>query len=239
MINTRQHTAPALAHKNTPSPKQPRFFLSATQQWAAGAGTLLLAALTVMLLLSTRNAFDSAVLSWVTSHRTAGMNAFMLTLTNAFTPADIVIYAFVLATGLAFWKKSFKIWFAFFGSVGVASVVGQVLKHIVGRTRPDLAFQIVHETDLSFPSGHATGVLALVAALYLAIYFTSGKSLGLKILGLALTLLAGLVCLSRIYVAAHWSTDVIAGAALGLAGTILWYWMTEKIFTILNNRTSK
>lgn len=212
---------------------------TAAQKVVGMVSAVLLAVLTAINLISTTNPFDTGVLSWAVAHRTAGMNALMLNITNAFTPADIVIYAFTLATGVALWKKSFKLWFAFFGAVGISSVVGQIIKHIVGRSRPDLAFQIVHETDLSFPSGHATGVVSLMVALYLVLFFSTRKHIALAPLGAFLTMLATLVCLSRIYVAAHWSTDVVAGAALGLGVSIAWFWVTEQVFTAFANRRAE
>src|SRR5207248_1206886 len=39
--------------------------------------------------------------------------------------------------------------------------VAAVLKVLVDRPRPSAAFRIVAETDPSFPSGHATGTMAL------------------------------------------------------------------------------
>lgn len=212
---------------------------TAAQKVAGMVSAALLTVLTAINLISTTNPFDTGVLSWAVAHRTPGMNALMLNITNAFTPTDIVIYTFILATGVALWKKSFKLWFAFFGAVGVSSVVGQVIKHIVGRSRPDLAFQIVHETDLSFPSGHATGIVSLVVALYLVLFFSTRNRAALAVLGAILTVLATLVCLSRVYVAAHWSTDVVAGAALGLCVSIAWFWVTEKVFTAFANRRAE
>ena len=222
---------PATRHGSVPASTRIRTAPSHTQRevmWLTGA---ILLAIVATVALVPHNLIDTSIFTWVLAHRTPGMSAVMLGLTNAFTPVDIVIYTFVLALAVGWWRKSWKLWFAMFGGVGVTSVIGQVIKHLIGRTRPDLAYQLVHETDLSFPSGHATGIVALSTAVVLALYFIYGKSARVTALGWALGLLSAVVCFSRVYVAAHWGTDVIAGAALGVSCTIAWFWVTDRVFS--------
>ncbi|MDO4916216.1 MAG: phosphatase PAP2 family protein [Rothia sp. (in: high G+C Gram-positive bacteria)] len=221
------------AHVNRAGSARLSVLPTAPQRALMIASGIFLVALIALVATGVAQPLDLGVLSWSMGIRTAGISALMLALTTAFTPALMVVYSFVVATLFAVTQRSFKLWFAIFGGVGVTSVLGQVIKHLVGRARPELAYQIVHETDLSFPSGHATGIAALATALCLGLYLAGGSRPMTRLITAASTILAVLVCTSRIYVAAHWSTDVFAGAALGVSATIAWFWITETLFTII------
>ncbi len=101
-----------------------------------------------------------------------------------------------------------------------------IVKSVVDRPRPP--GPLVHTTGQSYPSGHAAnavGWLALAIALTVMIP-TRGGRIAAVIAG---TLLAVLVGLSRIYLRAHYFSDVIAGEALAVGmyalaaiGAIAW-----------------
>lgn len=209
--------------------------LKSSQRYLAITAAVVLLLLASLNLITKTNLFDQNLLDFFVARRAPLVSSLMLALTDTFTPTDIVVLAFIAALGFMIWRKSLKLGFAVLGSVGISSVLDQVLKHIVGRHRPDLAYQIVHETDLSFPSGHTTGIVALTLAIYLAARSIARKdsrrqNRRVLILGWILGTLATLVCISRLYVAAHWGTDVLAGVSLGLSVTYFWFWLTEKLF---------
>ena len=64
-------------------------------------------------------------------------------------------------------------------------------------------------TPSSFPSGHATRITFLCALLAMTVPTPARRSLAA--IAVALTLLA------RVYIGDHWSSDVLGGAALGIA----------------------
>ncbi len=91
-------------------------------------------------------------------------------------------------------------------------LVDGVIKPVIGRARP---FDVVADARLidqrpvtsSFPSGHTAAAVA--GALAAGRLFPRARP--------AWWLLAVGIALSRVYVGAHWPTDVLAGAVLGLA----------------------
>ena len=101
-----------------------------------------------------------------------------------------------------------------------------ITKAAVDRARPPAP--LVHTSGQSYPSAHAAnsiGWLALAIALSVAIPTRSGRTAVVA----AGALLAALVGLSRIYLRAHYATDVLAGEALAVAmyalatiGTLAW-----------------
>lgn len=95
----------------------------------------------------------------------------------------------------------------------------EILKAIWERSRPDaeLVHVMVRRVGYSFPSGHSTistafyGCLAALAWIHLADrpqrpYVTA-----------ALIAIPPLVWTSRVYLGAHWLSDVVGGGAVGLA----------------------
>jgi undecaprenyl-diphosphatase len=97
----------------------------------------------------------------------------------------------------------------------IASVaLAAPLAAVVARTRPEDS--LAETVPTSFPSGHTA--MAATVAVVLALVF---RSWIVWVLGIAWVVLMGW---SRTYLEAHWLTDVIAGAFLGLvAGMMVWY----------------
>jgi len=104
---------------------------------------------------------------------------------------------------------------------GVALSEG--LKAIFERERPPATMQAVETINASFPSGHA--LLSTVFYLSLAVMLTRAfprRRFKAFVLGVGMTL-ALLVGLTRIYLGAHWASDVFAGWAVGAAwAMMLW-----------------
>ena len=107
-----------------------------------------------------------------------------------------------------------------FAGVGLPSLVATLVKRAIGRGRPDhfdqyglLSFSPNWNdwTFQSFPSGHATTAFALAAV----IGFVSPRW---YYPGLAL---AAAIAVSRVALGVHYTSDVVAGAILGLVGAYL------------------
>lgn len=104
------------------------------------------------------------------------------------------------------------------------TVVGEVLLYflsgtVVGRLRPDvLDLTEGLPTGASWPSGHAAAAAALYGAVAVLVLGLARSPARWTILILPL-LLAPAIAVSRVYVAAHYPSDVVAGLLLG------WVWV--------------
>jgi undecaprenyl-diphosphatase len=123
---------------------------------------------------------------------------------------------------LIFWLKKQRtvaiIWVLIGAGVGFCN---SQLKHHFDRDRPPFKDRWVYEDNESFPSGHSSGSMALFGLLgYLMVRATTSWRIRvLIIVGTALLILA--VGFSRIYLGAHYFSDVIGGYLLGTVWLLL------------------
>lgn len=113
----------------------------------------------------------------------------------------------VIGALYAFSKKDWK----GCGVLAVMLVVNQIaidsLKHLTAVTRPNGKL-------LSFPSGH-TAAAFLGAGFIVKRYFKQ-DTLSLRLLSITSVATAIFVGYSRFYCRAHWVSDIVGGASLGL-----------------------
>jgi len=110
-----------------------------------------------------------------------------------------------------------------FISIAGAGILNNIIKLIIGRTRPTLWFEegeygfapfsFGGYRYMSFPSGHANTIFALATAI--GYFWPKGRKY--------LYTFAALVAFSRVAITAHYLSDVIAGAVLGIIVTRVIY----------------
>lgn len=172
-------------------------------------------------------AFDQAVLHWLQPTPGHPRGAWWLheaaaDLTSLGGIAVLTLFALAAIGFLLMQRKRLSALLLVLGLAGGVAL-SEGLKAVFERERPPVAYQAVETLNASFPSGHAllATVFYLTAAVMLARAFSRRR---LKIYALCVgATLALLVGLTRVYLGAHWMTDVMAGWCVGAAWAMaLW-----------------
>jgi membrane-associated phospholipid phosphatase len=158
---------------------------------------------------------DVRIENLVSTHRTGWLVATMKAVT--WLGASVVLIPVVLAVATWFslrWGDNRS------AAELVATLAGAILlydigKAVVHRARPPAIYHVGYSfSGASFPSGHTTVAIATwgMFAFLLASRASPRTRKGLVVGAVVLTVAIGA---SRIYIGAHWPTDVIGGYALG------------------------
>jgi undecaprenyl-diphosphatase len=144
------------------------------------------------------------------------LHGFMLAMTHFGHPVVAISIAALIGTTGALLSNLRLILSA--GVVVVMIVISSVLKELLHRARP-LTDYVAHMTSfsLSFPSGHAVGAtMAYGLIAYLAWHHLPQP--WSSVVMTICFLLIFIVGVSRVYLGAHYPSDVIGGWLLGMVG---------------------
>jgi len=133
----------------------------------------------------------------------------------------VVVIAFIF-------DRRWKMVFPMLTGAALSAVLVAFLKRLIFAPSPrplavlDRAEILLENTasiplQYAFPSGHTTTAFVLFTLLAL---FTSRK-----VIQVVLSICAILVGISRVYLMAHWFTDIMAGAALGMIIALMSHWL--------------
>ena len=156
---------------------------------------------------------DEAVRDFITSHQNPSVRNFMRYVSRFGDWPEHFVPGLVLA-GVAWWrgnKKWTRIFLSMLIALSIAGLAARAIKISTGRARPSVkAEQIWNGPRLSskyhaFPSGHVVASTAFFAVLAFAHW-----RIGLPCLAIPI-----LIGISRMYVAAHYLSDVVCAAILG------------------------
>ena len=156
-------------------------------------------------------AFDLQVSAWFYVHKIPALTAFLLFITNLHGTVGALVLSLLFALFLAH-KKAWDWVLRVALSVPLGMLLNVLLKNIFQRARPSFEHPLLTLTTYSFPSGHAAAATLLYGVVGAYLVCTCKGWQRVLIVCMAMGMVA-LVGLSRIYLGAHYVSDVAAAIA--------------------------
>ena len=162
---------------------------------------------------------DDTVWHFILQHQNRAVRSFMQNVSRfGDWPSHVVLGVFLL--GIAWWRGS-KRWARIFLSMlvamAIAGMTGHVIKRAVPRARPSVKSELrwggprFSTKYHSFPSGHVAASTAFFGVLIFA-----RRRIGLACLPIPI-----LIGFSRMYIGAHYLSDIVCAAVLGILSALI------------------
>lgn len=169
---------------------------------------------------------DHRVARWAHAHATGRAHRVIDALTHLGAMPTLIVLAAVLVA--VEWRRARIRWV---GPYLVAVIAGEWLltdavKHLTDRARPALN-STAATLGPSFPSGHSAGAAAFYAAAALLVARGRGPRARALLAGGAAAVAVAVAC-SRVLLVVHWTSDAVAGLALGWA----WFAVCSAVFGV-------
>lgn len=162
---------------------------------------------------STIAVLDRNFAEWLHERVTPGWSRFFRTITLMGIGWVLGIPEGLIALWLLF-RRRFILAIGWIISQVGALVLVRTVKHLVQRTRPGLAETEFLASGWSFPSGHATRTFVFCGMTVYLIYRLSRSRTATSIAAIIAVVWSVLMAFSRVYLGAHYPSDVIAAAVV-------------------------
>jgi undecaprenyl-diphosphatase len=124
-----------------------------------------------------------------------------------------VVWPLMIAVaGWLAWVRRWEAFSSWILAMFVSQLMIEPIKDLYERPRPTMS--LADTSSWSFPSGHAVVGAAIVVSAVIVLIPAGPKRRNLEMAAAAFAIV---MALSRVYLRAHWLSDVAAGAALGAA----------------------
>lgn len=195
------------------------------QRYLDAIAALVLVLITIAIAWQRGLRFDRAVAEWIQrlGKDLPAFQTFMLSITHLGDTVTVIAVTVIFAVLFARICGTRRASYAMIVAYLIAWLGNNLIKFIFARERPQLSPLYVDPSSYSFPSGHAMISAAVygTAASILCDAFPRHKWL----IRISTGLLVLIIGTSRIYLDAHWPSDVAAGFAAG--------WITISIVRVI------
>ena len=163
---------------------------------------------------------DARLASWLHARGTPPLNSFLLAVTHLNSTVAVCVYSALFGLLLARMREGYWILTLALAVPG-GLVLNVVLKHAYERARPVFDQPLLELSTYSFPSGHTAGAVLFygVLAAFLVSRFYDRRKRTACVSGAIVAVV--LVAFSRLYLGAHYLTDVVAAVCSSTAWLVL------------------
>jgi membrane-associated phospholipid phosphatase len=186
------------------------------------AGVMLVAATALTVALAQHNlrgpiqSVDDAVLRFMEAIRVPPLT-WLSRLLNVAGSVLVTWPLRIVAAAVLIWKRQYLELAAFLTIVATSELCIGPLKAFVDRPRPP--DPMVLTTGASYPSGHAIATAVTAVGVVIALIPPGRRRLKWEVYAGLITFV---MALSRVYLGAHWFSDVVGGMLIGLGLSLLW-----------------
>ena len=161
-------------------------------------------------------ALDDNIKAWFVVHATPLLTTISRVITFFGSVGFLSLASVATAVVLAI-RRSFYRLLALALAAGGGALLNLTLKHLFHRQRPVLENPLVTLSSYGFPSGHTMGATIFYGVLALIVTYWMRSWSRRVLTGWLAAFVIALIGTSRIYLGAHYFTDVIGAVAVGLA----------------------
>lgn len=165
-----------------------------------------------LLVTSKERTYESSIVSWFHKSVPSVILSISKILALVFSTKGCIAILVLLAALSLFINKNWKMTIIQLLISLLPMIYIFAVKFAVNRPRPYIGLNIKLPTDPSFPSGHTSAAVAVCVMAMLILYINKPSSIQFGLL--FSTILVVIVAVSRIIVAAHFPTDVLAAAII-------------------------
>ena len=176
---------------------------------------------------SSGGAFDLALQPWLTSSTTA-WHPLALTIDFCGEPVGLVSLVVVL-TVLSLVLRRPRMAVQVVLGTGLAITATTIIKHFADRT--------IHETFLSYPSGHTASATALAMAAVMLVWHRLRPAAAFALLMVVALVVGAAAAWAQAGLVAHYPTDTIGGWCTALAVVPATAWLIDRVFARLASRS--
>lgn len=165
---------------------------------------------------------DGAAAAWFVGHRTPAATAVMHVASTVGDSPPTTVAVLLVAVALWWLRRPGTAVAAAVAMLG-SPLVSSGFKRFYDRPRPPVDEQLVTITGSAIPSGHSFNAVVVAGVLAVAVLPSLRRSVSRAVVVVIAVAATAAVGISRIYLGAHWLTDVLAGWLLGgawLAGCL-------------------